>query len=44
MFADKLIQKRSSQELMDLQVLAETLDGLARASGMRWYSICFEKA
>ena len=33
----KLIEKRRSQELMSLLGLKDTLDGLARASGVRWY-------
>ena len=33
----KLIEKRRSQELMCLLGLEDTLDGLARASGVQWY-------
>ena len=33
----KLIEKRRSQELMSLLGLKDTLDGLAGASGTRWY-------
>ena len=33
----KLIEKRKSQELMSFLGLKDTLDGLARASGVRWY-------
>ena len=33
----KMIEKRRSQELMSLQGIQDTLDGLARASGARWY-------
>ena len=33
----KIIEKRRSQELMSLLGLKDTLDGLARASGVRWY-------
>ena len=33
----KMIEKRSNQELMSLLGLKDTLDGLARASGVRWY-------
>ena len=33
----KIIEKRRSQELMSLLGLTDTLDGLARASGVRWY-------
>ena len=33
----KIIKKRRNQELMSLLGLKDTLDGLARASGVRWY-------
>ena len=33
----KIIEKRRSQGLMSLLGLKDTLDGLARASGIRWY-------
>ena len=33
----KMMEKRKSQELRSLQGLTDTLDGLARASGVRWY-------
>ena len=33
----KMIEKRRNQELMSLLALKDTLDGLARASGVRWY-------
>ena len=33
----KIIEKRRSQELKSLLGLKDTLDGLARASGVRWY-------
>ena len=33
----EIIEKRSSQELMSLLALRDTLDGLAKASGVRWY-------
>ena len=33
----KMIEKRRSQELTSLLGLKDTLDGLARASGVRWY-------
>ena len=33
----KLIAKKRSQELISLLGLKDTLDGLARASGVRWY-------
>ena len=32
-----MIEKKRSQELMNLLVLKKILDGLARASGVRWY-------
>ena len=35
-----VIEKRRSQELITLQGLKDTLDGLARASGVRWYGMC----
>ena len=31
------MEKRRSQELMSLLNLKDTLDGIARASGVRWY-------
>ena len=33
----KMIEKRRSQELMSLLGLRDTSDGLAKASGVRWY-------
>ena len=33
----KIIEKRRSQELISLLGSKDTLDGLARASGVRWY-------
>ena len=33
----KLIEKRKSQELISLLGLKDTLDELARASGVQWY-------
>ena len=33
----KMTEKRSSQELMSLLGLKDTLDGLAGVSGVRWY-------
>ena len=33
----KIIEKRRSQEVMSLVGIKDTLDGLARASGVRWY-------
>ena len=33
----KIIEKRRSQELMSLLGLKDILDGLTRASGVRWY-------
>ena len=40
----KMIEKRRSQELISLLDLKDTLDELARASGVRWYGACFEKS
>ena len=37
MYGVKIIEKRRSQELMSLQGLKDTLDGLAKTSGVRWY-------
>ena len=39
----KIIEKRS-QELMSLQGLKDTFDGLARASGVRWYGHVLRRA
>ena len=39
----KMIEKRS-QELMSLLGLKDTLDGLARASGVRWYGHVLRRA
>ena len=42
----EMIDKRSSQEIMGLlgsNFLKDTLDGLARVSGVQWYGYCFEK-
>ena len=33
----KMVEKRRSQERMSLLGSKDTLDGLARASGVRWY-------
>ena len=33
----KIIEKRRSQELMNFLGFKDTLHGLARASGVRWY-------
>ena len=33
----KMIEKRRSQELLSLLDLKDTLDGVTRASGVRWY-------
>ena len=33
----KMIEERRSQELISLLDLKDTLDGLARASGVRWH-------
>ena len=35
---DKIIAKRRCQELMSLLGLKDTFNGLARASGLRWYA------
>ena len=37
MCGDKMTKKRKSQELMSLLGSKDTLDGLAEASGVRWY-------
>ena len=37
MYGVKMIEKRRSQELITLLGLKDTLDGLARASRVRWY-------
>ena len=37
------IEKRSSQELMSLLGIKDTLDGLAKASGVRWYGQVLRK-
>ena len=37
MYGVKIIEKRRSQELMSLLGLQDTLNGLARASGVQWY-------
>ena len=37
MCGEKIIEKRRSQEIMSLLELKDTLDGLARARGVRWY-------
>ena len=39
----KMIEKRS-QELMSLLCLKDTLDRLARASGVRWYGHVLRRA
>ena len=33
----KLVDKRNTEELMDMLGLKEAADKLARANGMRWY-------
>ena len=33
----KLMEKRKTEDLMDLLGLKETIEGLARANGVRWY-------
>ena len=40
----EIIEKRSSQELMSLLGLKDTLDGLARVSGVRWYGHVLRRA
>ena len=44
MYGVKIIEKRRSQELMSLLGLTDTLDGLARASGVRWYGHVLRRA
>ena len=44
MCAVKMIEKRRSRELMSLQSLMDTLDGLARASGVQWYGHVLRRA
>ena len=39
----KVIEKRTSQELMSLLSLKDTLDGLTRASRVRWYGHILRK-
>ena len=39
----KMIEKRRSQELISLLGLKDTLNGLARASGVRWYGHVLRK-
>ena len=39
----KIIEKRSSQQLMSLLNLKDTLDRLARANGVRWYGHVFRR-
>ena len=39
----KIIEKRKSQELMSLLGLKDTLDELARVSGVRWYGHVLRK-
>ena len=33
----KLVDKRNTEKLMDMLILKEAADKLARANGMRWY-------
>ena len=40
----KINEKRRSQQLMSLLGLKDTLDGLARASGVRWYGYALRRA
>ena len=37
MYGVKLVNKRNTQELMDMLVLKEAADNLERVNGMRWY-------
>ena len=37
MFGLKLVDKRNTEELMDMVGLKEAADKLARANGVRWY-------
>ena len=39
-----IIEKSRSQELKNLLGLKDTLDGLAKASGLRWYGHAFRRA
>ena len=43
MYKVKVIEKRTSQELMSLLSLKDTLDGLARVSQVRWYGHVLRK-
>ena len=44
MYGVKITEKRRSQELMSLLGLTDTLHGLARASGVRWYGHVLRRA
>ena len=39
----KVIEKKRSQELVSLLGLSDTLDGLARTSGVRWYGLVLRR-
>ena len=39
----KLLDRRNSQELMDILGIKESLDRMAKASSMRWYSSVLRK-
>ena len=40
----KIIEKRRSKELMSFLGLKDTLNGLARAGGVRWYEHVLRRA
>ena len=40
----EIIEKRRNQELMSVLGIKDTLDGLARASGVRWYGHVLRRA
>ena len=39
----KLLDRRNSEELMDMLALKESLDTMAKASSMRWYGHVLRK-
>ena len=39
----KLLDRRNSEELMDMLALKESLDRMAKASSMRWYGHVLRK-
>ena len=39
----KLLDRRNSEELMDMLVIKESLDRMAKASSIRWYGHVFRK-